>query len=65
MRRVKTKPTNVGDVVRVGSRRHPSRPALGDGSGAKRTYADLDQRTNRLAHATIGMGLVRGDRMAA
>lgn len=55
----------VGDLVTLGARRHPDRPALRDRSGAERTYAELDLRTTRLANALLGTGLSRGDRVAA
>lgn len=57
--------TDVGDLVALGARRHPARVALRDSSGRERRYAELDERTTRLANALIGLGLTRGDRIAA
>jgi fatty-acyl-CoA synthase len=33
-------------------------------SGPKRTFGELDERSNRLANALLGKGLVKGDRVA-
>jgi acyl-CoA synthetase (AMP-forming)/AMP-acid ligase II len=62
---MKTTATTAGDFVSLGARRHPDRVALRDAAGAERSYAELDRRTNRLAHFLLGLGLVKGDRVAA
>jgi acyl-CoA synthetase (AMP-forming)/AMP-acid ligase II len=55
----------VGDLVELGARRSPDRAALKVRDGRQITYAELDQRSNRLANALLGSGLERGDRVAA
>ncbi len=55
----------VGDLVRLGARRSPNRVAVKMRDGRAVTYAELDQRTDRLANALFGLGLVPGDRVAA
>ncbi|MCU1477817.1 MAG: AMP-binding protein [Subtercola sp.] len=62
---MKVQPENVGDLVEFGARRHPNRPALRSRDGQLRTYADLDERSSRFANALIGLGLSRGERIAA
>jgi acyl-CoA synthetase (AMP-forming)/AMP-acid ligase II len=46
--------------------RHPGRIALKEGKEGKRafTYAELDERTNRLVNALTGLGVRQGDRIA-
>jgi fatty-acyl-CoA synthase len=55
----------VGDLVRQGAARSPQRVAvkMRDGDGV--TYAELDQRTDRLANALLGLGFEPGDRVGA
>ena len=60
-----TVPVAVGDLVTIGARRHPHRVALRDRSGRERTYAELDERTTRLANSLLGVGLAPGDRVSA
>jgi acyl-CoA synthetase (AMP-forming)/AMP-acid ligase II len=56
----------VGDLVRLGARRSPDRVAVKMRDGNRTvTYAEFDQRTDRLANALLGLGLVRGDRVGA
>lgn len=55
----------VGELVRVGAQRAPGRVAIKLRDGPARTYAQLDQRTDRLANALLGLGLEPGDRVAA
>jgi fatty-acyl-CoA synthase len=55
----------VGDLVRLGARRTPDRVAVKMREGRAVTYAQLDQRTDRLANALLGLGLVAGDRVGA
>ncbi|QEC46492.1 AMP-binding protein [Baekduia soli] len=54
-----------GELVTLGARRSPERIAAKERDGRTRSYAELDARTNRLAQALLGAGLVRGDRVAA
>lgn len=55
----------VGDTVALGARRTPALVAVAQRDGRRVTYAELDARTNRLANALGGLGLVPGDRLAA
>lgn len=50
-------------VVRAFAQRRPQHEALVCG-GERRTYGELEQRTNRIAHALHGRGLHPGDRLA-
>jgi fatty-acyl-CoA synthase len=54
----------IGTQVHIGAVRTPDKSAVELVSGARRTYADLDERTNRLAHALLAQNLDRGDRVA-
>jgi fatty-acyl-CoA synthase len=56
---------SVGALARLGAQRSPRRPVLKDAAGRTLTYAEFDRRTDRLANALIGLGLDRGDRVAA
>jgi fatty-acyl-CoA synthase len=62
---MQTSATTAGDFVSLGARRHPDRPALRDRDGRELSYARLDERTDRLAQALLGLGLEPGDRVAA
>lgn len=53
----------VGWPVITGARQHPRRLAITTADGPGRTYAQLDERTNRLAHALLAH-LAPGDRVA-
>jgi fatty-acyl-CoA synthase len=55
----------VGDLARLGARRSPDRVAVRMREGRGVTYAELDQRTDRLANALLGIGLAPGDRVGA
>jgi fatty-acyl-CoA synthase len=55
---------DVGSVVSLCARRQPDHVAIRVPNGASRTYGDLDERTNRLANALIGIGLEPGNRIA-
>ena len=57
-------PASVGLQVHAGALRTPHRSAVEMVNGARRTYAALDERSNRLAQALLGRGLSRGDRVA-
>ncbi|GAA1010546.1 acyl-CoA synthetase [Acrocarpospora pleiomorpha] len=62
---MKTYPESVGDIVAIGARRAPARVAIRDRAGDERTYADLHERSTRLANGLAGLGLKPGDRVAA
>lgn len=53
----------IGAQVQIGAARTPDKVALAIFGGATRTYASLNERTNRLAHALAGAGLERGSRV--
>lgn len=54
----------IGRQVHLGALRTPRRAALELPGGARRTYADLDERSNRLAQALLAQGLNPGARVA-
>jgi fatty-acyl-CoA synthase len=54
---------NVGEMLSVNARLHPHRPAVKDLRRAL-TYAQYDERANRLANAFAALGLAKGDRLA-
>ncbi|GAA1000222.1 fatty acid--CoA ligase [Acrocarpospora macrocephala] len=62
---MKTYPQSVGDIVAIGARRAPARVAVRDRAGTERTYAELHERSTRLANGLVGLGLKPGDRVAA
>lgn len=47
----------------IGAARHPDRPAIIDDHGTL-TFAQVDERTTRLAHAFAAIGVVAGDKVA-
>jgi len=51
--------------VRTHAHATPDKAALIDQAGAVLTYAELDARSNQLAHYLRGLGLTRGDHIAA
>ncbi|HUN24932.1 MAG TPA: AMP-binding protein [Steroidobacteraceae bacterium] len=53
----------VGDLSRLNAVRYPHKTALVM-DGATLSYADLDRRSNQLAHALAARGVVSGDRVA-
>jgi fatty-acyl-CoA synthase len=53
----------VGDLARLNAIRYPHKPAL-IMSGEVLTYAELNRRANRLAHALRAAGVAPGDRIA-
>jgi fatty-acyl-CoA synthase len=56
----------VGDLVALAARRDPGRVAVRERwSGRTCTFAELDERTTRLANGLLGSGLTPGDRIAA
>jgi fatty-acyl-CoA synthase len=54
----------VADLVHRGRQRTPDRIAARMRGGRAVTYAELDQRTDRVANFLIARGLVAGDRIA-
>src|ERR1700744_1133543 len=56
---------DLGTVVHVNALRSPNHVAVKVPGGGSRTYLELDQRSDRLANALRGLGLKRGDRVAA
>ncbi len=55
---------NLGEVLDVHAKKHPTKLAVKDWYGKARTYSELNDRTNRLANGLLGMGLRKGDRVA-
>ncbi len=53
----------VGDLSRLNAVRYPGKPALVM-NRLELTYAELDRRSNRLAHALAAGGIGSGDRVA-
>jgi salicylate---[aryl-carrier protein] ligase len=53
--------STVGDALRATARRHPQRPAF-IGDDRPIDFAQLDEATERLGAALLGLGLVPGDR---
>ena len=53
----------IGDLSRLNAVRYPDKTALVM-DGVSMTYAELEARSNRLAHALIGRGTLPGDRVA-
>lgn len=52
----------VPDQIARAVRRYPDNVAAISGD-ERRSFREIDERSNRLAHALLGMGLVRGDRV--
>lgn len=57
--------TTFGALVRLGALRSPTRVAVKLRGGRAVSYADLNDRTDRLANALLAQGLTLGDRVAA
>ena len=53
----------VNDMIRASAARNPGREAVVCGD-TRRTWAEFDERVNRVANALIGMGVQKGDRVA-
>ena len=53
----------VGELLCAQARRVPLRIAVDDGVH-QRSFRELDERVNRLAHCLAGLGVVRGARVA-
>jgi acyl-CoA synthetase (AMP-forming)/AMP-acid ligase II len=56
---------DLGSVVDLNAARTPAGAAVKLADGPTRTYAELSERTTRLAHALQGLGLEPGDRIGA
>ncbi len=54
---------NVGYIIRRAARRHRDRIAI-VADGVQRTFAEVDERSDRLAGRLRGLGLAVGDRVA-
>lgn len=54
---------SLSDSIAAHARTQPARPAARD-SRRSLTWAQWDERASRLANALLGLGLVRGDRVA-
>lgn len=54
----------VSDIVRRNASVHGDRDAAIEPGARSVTWADLDERSNRLAQALLGLGLGKGDRLA-
>ncbi|NED67203.1 hypothetical protein G3I15_40370, partial [Streptomyces sp. SID10244] len=52
-----TEPVVLADLFSGAARRWPDRVAVHDAHGVGRTYAELDERSNRLARWLIGQGI--------
>ena len=60
-----TEPRTIGEIPSLWAAREPRLAALRSLSGAERTYAELDDRTDRLANGLLALGLRPGDRVVA
>lgn len=56
---------SIGDLVSSAAQQCPERVAIKATTGFELTYAELDQRSTRLANALLSSGLQPGDRVAA
>ncbi|MGI5159132.1 class I adenylate-forming enzyme family protein [Microbispora sp. CA-102843] len=54
----------VSDIVRRNAQFFPNRDAVVLPGRVRRTWRELDARTNRFANALLGLGLSKGDRVA-
>jgi long-chain acyl-CoA synthetase len=54
----------VSDIVRRNARFFGDRDAVVTPDGVRRTWREVDERTDRLAQALLGLGLGKGDRLA-
>lgn len=55
----------IGRLISVAARSTPNRVAFKNRAGVQRTYAEVEERGNRLANALLGSGLEKGDRVAS
>lgn len=63
--RTSTEPWTIGGITGHWASRDPGLVALRSKSGTERTYAELGDRTDRLANGLLALGLRPGDRVAA
>lgn len=56
--------TQAGDYLRLSAQNHPNRECFVFGDGSSRSFAEVNGRVNRLAHALAAHGLVKGSRVA-
>jgi acyl-CoA synthetase (AMP-forming)/AMP-acid ligase II len=56
--------TDLGSMVRLGARRTPEAIAITERDGRSISYRALDERSTRLAHALLALGLRPGERVA-
>ena len=61
---VLNEPNVVGEITTIWARRDPTRVALRNKEGVERTYAELEDRTTRIANGLLALGLTSGDRIA-
>jgi acyl-CoA synthetase (AMP-forming)/AMP-acid ligase II len=54
---------NLGEILKVNAKKFPDTVALKDRERSF-TYPAVNKRVNRLAHGLLGMGLVKGDKVA-
>lgn len=54
---------SVGDIITNSARRYPHKPAV-ISEGRRVSYAELNDRANRLANALLEQGIKKGDRVA-
>ncbi len=55
---------NLGEILEVHAKNHAEKMAVQDWQGNRRTYTELESRTNKLARSLLNMGLGKGDRVA-
>ncbi|MFP4631840.1 MAG: class I adenylate-forming enzyme family protein [Halobacteriales archaeon] len=56
---------HVGEITRMGGLRYPERRAVASAGGmGERSYGELDERSDRLAHLLRDVGVEPGDRVA-
>ncbi|MGD8566397.1 MAG: AMP-binding protein, partial [Candidatus Bathyarchaeota archaeon] len=55
---------NLGEILAVHAKNHAEKMAVQDWQGNRRTYTELESRTNKLAMSLLNMGLGKGDRVA-
>ncbi len=54
----------TGEIPRLNAIKYPNKPALHYEDKASLTWAELDERSNRLANALGGLGVKQGDRVS-
>lgn len=54
---------NLGQNLKMNAKKFADKPALKE-DGRSYTYAQLNERVNRLAHGLLGLGLAKGDKVA-